>query len=150
MLSGSVLSVVYCSGCSDEEQPEQQIISTLSIYFYLLKEQALTKTTSDTPRLERTKLATRFFNKQNNGLFDWKKISTEVNLGNDGKKVGSTQGTQMWQHQDGIGNTNGSTRFADGTSGTRKGLIGGVDEVQIYNDALSATQVQQLANGSFL
>ena len=70
----------------------------------------------------------------------------------DGEKLGSTQGTQMWFRPDniGIGNTSGSTRFADGTTGTRKGLIGGIDEVQIYNDALSGNQVQQLANGAFL
>ena len=70
----------------------------------------------------------------------------------DGKKVGSAQGTQMWRHVDriGIGNTNGSSRYADGSGGNRKGLIGSVDEFQLYNDALSANQVQQLANGVFL
>ncbi len=72
----------------------------------------------------------------------------------DGKKVGSQQGTQLWQHDDRIalGNTSGSTRFADGTFGKQNstGLAGGVDELQIYNDALSANQVQQLSNGAFV
>ncbi len=69
----------------------------------------------------------------------------------DGKLIGSKQGTQMWQHNDriGVGNSNGSTRFADGTLGrhNKAGLLGGVDELQIFNDALSAGQVQQLASG---
>jgi len=70
----------------------------------------------------------------------------------DGEEIGRAEGTQMWQHNDGIGigNTKGSTRFADGTTGSRMGLDGSIDEVQIYNDALSASQVQQLSGGDFL
>lgn len=72
----------------------------------------------------------------------------------DGEKLGTEQGTQLLQHSDriGLGNTNGSTRFADGTFGRQNnnGLLGGVDELQIFNDALSATQVQQLASGAFV
>ena len=58
----------------------------------------------------------------------------------------------MWQHNNGIGigNTGGSTRFADGSFGARKGLSGGVDEVLIYNSALSANQVGTLSNNAFL
>ena len=68
----------------------------------------------------------------------------------DGKLVGKTEGMKLLPHQDGlgIGNVNGTTRYQDGTNGFRgQGLDGSVDEVQIYNNALSAGQVQQLANG---
>ncbi len=72
----------------------------------------------------------------------------------DGEKLGTEQGTQLLSHGDriGLGNTNGSTRFADGTFGrqNKNGLLGGVDELQIFNDALSSAQVQQLASGAFV
>ncbi|MEL7143961.1 MAG: G8 domain-containing protein [Cyanobacteria bacterium J06573_11] len=72
----------------------------------------------------------------------------------DGQKLGVKQGTQLMQHNDriGIGNTNGSTLFADGTVGKQNqaGLLGGVDQLQIFNSALSANQVQQLSNGAIL
>ncbi len=67
----------------------------------------------------------------------------------DGQVIGSEKGTQMYQHPDGIGigNTNGSTRFADGTTGWQNshGLTGTIDDVRIYNDALTSNQVQQLS-----
>ena len=68
----------------------------------------------------------------------------------DGRKVGSEQGTQMWRHVDriGIGNVNGSTRFADGSRGNRWGLMGSVDEFHLYNDALSASDVRKLADNT--
>ena len=68
----------------------------------------------------------------------------------DGKQVDSTVGTKLWSHRDGIGigNVSGRTRFHDGSVGrSGQGLTGSVDEFQVYNDALSASQVQQLANG---
>ncbi|MEO0770248.1 MAG: hypothetical protein AAFY72_12595, partial [Cyanobacteria bacterium J06649_4] len=64
--------------------------------------------------------------------------------------VDSAAGTKLWSHKDGIGigNVNGTTRFHDGSIGRRgQGLLGSVDELQIYNDALSAASVQQLASG---
>lgn len=72
----------------------------------------------------------------------------------DGERLGSESGTQLWQHQDkiGIGNINGSTLFSDGTIGRQNqaNLIGGVDELNIFNNALTAAQVQQLASGGFV
>ncbi|MEL6261102.1 MAG: G8 domain-containing protein [Cyanobacteria bacterium J06626_6] len=68
----------------------------------------------------------------------------------DGEKVGSAAGTKLWAHRDdiGIGNINGTARFHDDLIGRKGlGLVGSIDEVQIYNDALSASQVQQLAGG---
>ena len=71
----------------------------------------------------------------------------------DGNRVGTTDGTQLWSRGDklGLGNTGGSTRFADGTFGRQQeGLPGGLDQLQIFNDALSASQVRQLSNSPLL
>ncbi|MEL7143799.1 MAG: LamG-like jellyroll fold domain-containing protein [Cyanobacteria bacterium J06643_4] len=68
----------------------------------------------------------------------------------DGEKIDSGEGTKLWSHRDGIGigNVSGTTRFQDGTIGRRgQGLVGSVDEFQVYKSALSDSQVQQLSNG---
>ncbi len=69
----------------------------------------------------------------------------------DGKEFGVGDGSQLWKRSDGIGigGTIGSTLFHDGQ---RKGggLTGLVDEVSIFNEALSADQVATIANPSFL
>ena len=65
----------------------------------------------------------------------------------DGKEFGQTQGAKLMQHgRLSLGNTSGSTRFEDGfgTSGSN-GLSGAIDEVKIFNSALSDSQVQALA-----
>ena len=66
----------------------------------------------------------------------------------DGDKVASMAASQLWAHPDriGIGNVLHSTKFHDGYGTNRSaGLSGSIDEVEIYNDALSNQQVQQLA-----
>ncbi|MGB7085493.1 MAG: CAP domain-containing protein [Phormidesmis sp.] len=67
----------------------------------------------------------------------------------DGDKVGQMKGSQLWGHGDriGLGNVNQTTKFHDGF-GSHKGhgLAGAIDELQIFNSALSANQVQQLAD----
>ncbi|MEM9149647.1 MAG: CAP domain-containing protein [Cyanobacteria bacterium P01_F01_bin.3] len=69
----------------------------------------------------------------------------------DGEEIGSMDGSQLWRRAGriGIGNVSGRTRFEDGMGQGRRsfGLAGGIDEVAIYNDALNADQVQQLAGG---
>lgn len=64
----------------------------------------------------------------------------------DGESFGgSGEGSQLWGHSGGIGlgSINGSTRFHDGTTAKRgSGLIGAIDEVRIFNSALTGEQVQ--------
>ena len=66
----------------------------------------------------------------------------------DGTKIGSTQGALLGNRPAsiGVGNVVKSTRFADGISrrSNSYGLKGLVDEVTIFEDALSAQQVQDL------
>ena len=66
----------------------------------------------------------------------------------DGEQVGQTIATALLADRAalGVGNVSGTTQFENGY-GARKdsGLLGAVDEVQIFNDALSPNQVQQLA-----
>ncbi len=67
----------------------------------------------------------------------------------DGKEVGQMDGSQLWEHPDGIGigNVYGGTKFHDGFSTHRgHGLAGAIDEFTIFNSALSGSQVQQLAS----
>jgi hypothetical protein len=68
----------------------------------------------------------------------------------DGKNFGTGKGSQIWSHGDniGIGNLNQSTQFHDGdASGTGKnGLAGSVDDVRVYNRALSDKEIAALAN----
>lgn len=64
----------------------------------------------------------------------------------DGEKVGSRKGSQLWAHGDAIalGNIAGRTRFHDGIGVGTQGLSGVLDEVNIYNQALSGDQVKSL------
>lgn len=67
----------------------------------------------------------------------------------DGKKIGQMEGSQIWEHPDGIGigNVYGNTKFHDGVGTHRgNGLVGAIDEFTIFNSALSDGQLQQLAS----
>ena len=65
----------------------------------------------------------------------------------NGELFGVGEGSQLWQHSGGIGigSINGSTRFHDGTAAAGYGFAGDIDEVMIFNDALSGSQVESLA-----
>lgn len=65
----------------------------------------------------------------------------------NGDQFGAGEGSQLWKHSDGIGlgNINGGTRFHDGVVSGNHGLSGAIDEVMIFNDALSNSQIQSLA-----
>lgn len=68
----------------------------------------------------------------------------------DGQVFGQGEGSQLWGHSGdiGIGSVNGGTKFHDGTEPSKgHGLTGAVDGVQIYNDALTSNQVQELVSG---
>ena len=59
----------------------------------------------------------------------------------DGQQFGSGAGSQLWSHSGGIGigSINSGTRFHDGiTPNSGSGFAGAVDEVMIFNDALSS------------
>ncbi len=63
----------------------------------------------------------------------------------DGQQFGSAAGSQLWEHSGGIGvgSINGGTRFHDGiVSGSGSGFDGKVDEIVIFNDALSSSEVK--------
>ena len=65
----------------------------------------------------------------------------------DGQKFGSGAGSQLWSHGGniGIGSVNDGTRFHDGiTPKSGSGFAGIIDEVMIFNDALSGSEVQSL------
>ena len=66
----------------------------------------------------------------------------------DGQKIGQAKGSQLWGHnRASLGSVTDSTRFADGVSGRDgTGFAGAIDEVKIFNDALTANQVQGLAS----
>lgn len=62
----------------------------------------------------------------------------------DGKQFGKGKGSQLWSHSAGIGlgSINNGTRFHDGQlSKNGSGFAGAIDDVMIFNDALSATEV---------
>ena len=63
----------------------------------------------------------------------------------DGVEFGLGAGSQLWEHSDntGIGGTNGVTLLESGSAGGFAGLI---DELRIYNRALNAAEVAELAN----
>ncbi|MEM8505435.1 MAG: LamG-like jellyroll fold domain-containing protein [Cyanobacteria bacterium P01_D01_bin.1] len=65
----------------------------------------------------------------------------------DGEKIGSEEGSQLWKHSNatGIGNIAGKTRFHNGRGVGSQGLAGTIDEVQIFNQALTTNQVADLA-----
>ncbi len=62
----------------------------------------------------------------------------------NGEQFGSGAGSQLWSHSGGIGlgSINGGTRFHDGlTPNSGSGFAGAIDEVTIYNDALSSQEI---------
>ncbi|MEL6776383.1 MAG: hypothetical protein AAFO06_03935 [Cyanobacteria bacterium J06597_16] len=63
----------------------------------------------------------------------------------DGEEFGRGDASQLWAHTGGIGlgGVNGGTLFHDGTKvSSGSGLVGALDEVRIYNSALTEGQVQ--------
>jgi Concanavalin A-like lectin/glucanases superfamily/Cadherin-like domain len=68
----------------------------------------------------------------------------------NGTKIGTSQGSQVWSHGDdiGIGSINQSTQFHNGDAkGTATRAFGGnIDTVKVYNRALSAEEIDLLAN----
>ena len=65
----------------------------------------------------------------------------------DGARIGRRQGSQLWNHSGGIGigHVNGTTLFHDGTVGSTDGLAGMIDDVRVYDRALPAAEVADLA-----
>ena len=65
----------------------------------------------------------------------------------NGSEFGSAPGSQLWQHGGGIGlgATNGTTVFHDGNSTGLHGFAGMIDDVYIYNDALSDSDINNIA-----
>jgi len=67
----------------------------------------------------------------------------------DGNKVAQMDASQLWNHAGvSLGNVSGATRFHDGVSrsGQSYGLDGAVDDLKIFNNALTGTQVNKLAD----
>ena len=67
----------------------------------------------------------------------------------DGEIFGSGDASQLWSHGGGIGfgSINRGSKFHDGQPiGGANGLAGALDNVSIFNNALSAQQVQTLAS----
>lgn len=65
----------------------------------------------------------------------------------DGQKFGEGKDSQLWQHSGGIGlgSINGGTRFHDGLMSQRgSSFDGAVDDVMIFNDALSSSEIGAL------
>jgi len=65
----------------------------------------------------------------------------------DGEQFGSGSGSQLWSHCGGIGigNINGGTRFHDGLApNSGSGFAGAVDDVMIFNDALTSSEIGAL------
>ncbi|MEO1385990.1 MAG: G8 domain-containing protein [Cyanobacteria bacterium J06634_6] len=66
----------------------------------------------------------------------------------NGQLFGTGEGSQLWGHPGGIGlgSINRQTRFKDGqVAKSGHGLIGAIDEVKIFNDALTSIDIQTLA-----
>ncbi|MDB9525724.1 G8 domain-containing protein [Oscillatoria sp. CS-180] len=65
----------------------------------------------------------------------------------NGKQFGEGKGSQLWQHTGGIGlgSINNTTRFHDGVAKSGHGFDGAIDEVMIFNEALTSSQVETLA-----
>ena len=65
----------------------------------------------------------------------------------DGEAFGTGEASQLWSHSGGIGlgGVNGGTKFHDGLKpGGGNGLAGALDEVRIFNSALTGEQVQNI------
>ncbi len=70
----------------------------------------------------------------------------------NGEEMGSGEASQLLGHDGAVtlGNIAGTTRFHDGVGSGFQGLVGALDEVQIFNQALSGDQVKTLASASAL
>ncbi|MGK7946686.1 MAG: LamG-like jellyroll fold domain-containing protein, partial [Microcystaceae cyanobacterium] len=73
----------------------------------------------------------------------------------DGEQFGSGAGSQLWKRGNdiGIGGINGATKFHDGDYSvedeTIRNVLGGsIDDVRVYNQALSAAEIDTLSNYS--
>ncbi|MEO0987077.1 MAG: PA14 domain-containing protein [Cyanobacteria bacterium J06639_14] len=65
----------------------------------------------------------------------------------NGEKFGEGEGSQLWEHgaKIGLGSIHDRTRFHDGLADRGHGLDGAIDQVMIYNNALSNDQIQTLS-----
>ena len=65
----------------------------------------------------------------------------------DGVEFGSGAGSQLWAHQDptGIGQASAYARFHNGLASGGNGFAGMLDDVRVYNRALTASEVAELA-----
>ena len=65
----------------------------------------------------------------------------------NGEQFGEGRGSQLWEHTGdiGLGSINEGTRFHDGAASSGHGLTGAIDQVEIFNNALSDNQIQTLA-----
>jgi Cadherin-like domain/Concanavalin A-like lectin/glucanases superfamily len=70
----------------------------------------------------------------------------------DGVQFGIGRGSQIWSHSDdiGIGGLNQKTKFhnADAQGTGKNSLKGSIDSVQVYNRALSESEIAQLAQAN--
>lgn len=67
----------------------------------------------------------------------------------DGQSLGSSQASQLWEHNGGIGvgTVNRQTRFADGRTAKKgQSLSGAIDELEIYNQALDPDEIKALSS----
>ena len=65
----------------------------------------------------------------------------------NGQLFGSGEGSQLWGRigRASVGSVSGTTRFHSGSDNAQSPFSGAIDELQIYNTALSAQEVQWLA-----
>ena len=65
----------------------------------------------------------------------------------NGESFGKGEGSQLWDHAGGIGlgSIHRGTRFHNGATSGSNGFEGAIDDVMIYNNALSDSQVKTLA-----
>ena len=64
----------------------------------------------------------------------------------NGEEIGSEQSSVLRSHASlSLGAVAGRTRFHDGVSKGAQGLVGSIDETQVFNQALTAGQVETLA-----
>lgn len=72
-----------------------------------------------------------------------------VSLWLNGRKVDDAPGSRLWDHPNAAaaGQTDGGTLFLDGTTAEATWLRGLVDELRIYDRAISAFDIERLAQG---
>lgn len=65
----------------------------------------------------------------------------------DGVEVGRGEGSQLWSHSPAIfGGINQQTKLHSGVTNRNRSLLGKLDEARIYNQALTAQEVAELAD----